>query len=291
MANTRSSYIVKRKEEVKEMNIKNQIDYSKQCKCGNSDHIHLIRDDSYYCGECGEEYPLSEAIVDCTLCKFSRYNTNDHITCHTRIGYCDNNNKFKPINKTDEHNFFEKFVKPALEHKSKYIWEKIRNPIKNEGEIKKMTINNEIEDIKTKIENLKEKREERINDSKIEKLLIDKGTTKYKYKFIKKFIKYIEEQPITKDIKKRIKKFIIPKNKWQKYLRNLDREKWDSFLDILTIVENYYEKYILYTNKQKLCYYTDCYKELATERTCYSCKTVNPIKAIFCNSCGKRLLI
>jgi predicted Zn-ribbon and HTH transcriptional regulator len=190
--------------------------------------------------------------LDCIYCKYI------YINCFEAIGRCVDYSKFKLLTKSTEH----------------------KNP-------NTKTKKSEILTIKEKIQKLKRDRNTRIDKSHIETLLHDvKMTNGYKHKFIKKFIDYLKHENLDDILIKQIKKFKVRKYNVTNHLVELDKENWDNFEEILLIVEEHYNSFKLYEQKKKLCHYTDWYKEMATEKTCPKCKSVNLIEAKYCNMCG-----
>lgn len=155
--------------------------------------------------------------------------------------------------------------------------------------VEMVSIDKKIENVKYLIEKVKDERRKRIENSHISLIMEDRGYNRYRYRFTKKFVAYMNDQAIEKKMKKRIKNFVIGTNNWKKFLVRLDKEEWELFSEMLVLVEHNYDKFVLNEEKKKLCYYTDCYKELSTEETCPKCKTTNPKEAVYCNSCGSRM--
>lgn len=74
-----------------------------------------------------------------------------------------------------------------------------------------------------------------------------------------------------------------------KELIKTSRDDWNKIEEAFLLIEKYADEYILNTYQKKLCFLTDCYKKLATEKFCKKCASSNPIEAIYCNHCGEKL--
>lgn len=74
-----------------------------------------------------------------------------------------------------------------------------------------------------------------------------------------------------------------------KELIKTSRDDWNKIEEAFLLIEKHADEYILNTYQKKLCFLTDCYKKLATEKFCKKCASSNPIEAIYCNHCGEKL--
>jgi len=186
----------------------------------------------------------------------------------------------------------------------KYEIKEIKEVKKDMNNIEQLNIiKKEIRKEKELIEKIKNKRKEKIKESNFRNLLDEKWhdfLNKRKWKFDTHhitFLDFLEDNNINKNIIKTIRKFKYKKkegyNDASRYLYelvdNYSNEEWKKFEKLLEIIEEYYPKFQLYEAKKELCYYTDCYKKLATEKFCNKCSSNNPLEAIFCNMCGNKL--
>ena len=150
-------------------------------------------------------------------------------------------------------------------------------------------IKHKIEKTRQLIRDTKKEREKRILLSNIITLLVDKE----KYTCKKDFIDYLEKEKIDKTLLKLVKKTTLKSTDdpfgskcyvWE----NFSKDKWAIFSKLLVIAETYATPYELYKQQHELCYYTDCYKKLTTEKTCLDCLSINPVEGIYCNQCGEK---
>jgi len=150
----------------------------------------------------------------------------------------------------------------------------------------KEQIKSEIKRVEDEINKMKIERYNRISKTGFNDLIYDTNYGNIKFK--SDFKQYIKEAD--KKLYKKIKKFKFKcwatGSTLREKLSKLEKDDWDKFSQILKIVEDYNSKFKLHKSKKKLCYYTDCYNKLATEKTCVECGSVNDIRAMFCNQCG-----
>lgn len=160
----------------------------------------------------------------------------------------------------------------------------------------KEKVEKEIEKVKELIEKVKEERKKTIENSYFKKAITE-HSKEYGWvcKFNKDFIHILKNEMILSNLDKKIYKKLKNFKYRTSYSRIVSKiieykkEEWKEFLEILEVVNKYWNNFILSKEKKELCRYTDCYKELATEKFCEKCASSNPIEAVYCNHCGEQL--